>query len=572
MSKNVIFIIIALAIGLLMGYVFFGGKVDEHDHEAAESKSTEMWTCSMHPQIMQPEPGNCPICGMELIPADNSSSQGNPNAFKMTETAMALSNIQTNKVEGEIGESNINRVELSGKIVTNEEENSVQVSYFSGRIEKLNVNVTGETVRVGQLIATVYSPELFAAQQELLTAANLKKSQPALYDAVRNKLKLWKLSDQQIDAIEASGKVQEKFPVYATVSGTVTEKLVAEGDQISKGQALFRVSNLSSLWADFDVYENQIEFFKKGQSLSISTNAYPNKQYSAKVSFIDPMLNSSSRTTTLRAELNNKEGELKPGMFVKAKVELPSPTSTETLTIPSTAILWTGKRSVVYVKTDPNHPQFEMREVTLGSKIGDNYIILNGLTVGEEIVTNGTFTVDAAAQLQGKPSMMNMKGNKKNEFETLTFTEVNETLKNKLYSAVEAYITLKNGLVDSNAEIAGKSANELSTAISKIIDDQINSEEERSFLNSKKEEIHTLANNISKTTNLDGMRTLFKPLSKDIIELVKAIGINHDIYEQYCPMADNNKGGYWLSKEKEIRNPYFGEAMLNCGEIKDTLH
>ena len=131
-------------------------------------------------------------------------------------------------------------MKLSGKIQVNEEANAVQVAYFAGRIEKLNVNFTGEQVKHGQLLATIYSPELVAAQQELLTAAKMKESQPALYKAVRNKLKLWKLSDKQITAIETSGSVRENFPIFATVSGTVTEKLVQEGDYVKQGKHFSR--------------------------------------------------------------------------------------------------------------------------------------------------------------------------------------------------------------------------------------------------------------------------------------------------------------------------------------------
>lgn len=215
----------------------------------------------MHPQIMQPEPGDCPICGMDLIPAESSSDGLLADQFKLTENAMALANIQTSRVGAGIDGDNL--VKLSGKITENEEANTVQVSYFSGRIERLNVNSTGEQVRNGQLLATIYSPELYAAQQELLTAASLKESQPALYNAVRNKLKLWKLSDKQINQIEASGNVNENVPVYATVSGTVTEKLVQQGDYVKQGQPLLKIANLSTVWAEFDVYENQIDLFQK---------------------------------------------------------------------------------------------------------------------------------------------------------------------------------------------------------------------------------------------------------------------------------------------------------------------
>ena len=229
MKKYIVYIGI-LAVGLLLGWILFGSssnKETEHNHnEAAEVN--HMWTCSMHPQIMQSEAGDCPICGMDLIPAESSADGLLADQFKLTENAMALANVQTSVVGN--GNKSDNAIKLSGKIVENEESNAVQVSYFAGRIERLNVSFTGEKIREGQLLATIYSPELYAAQQELITAASLKESQLELYKASRNKLKLWKLSESQINQIETSGTVLENFPVYATVSGTVSEKLVEEGE------------------------------------------------------------------------------------------------------------------------------------------------------------------------------------------------------------------------------------------------------------------------------------------------------------------------------------------------------
>ena len=241
MKKYIIYIGI-LALGLFLGWLFFGNSSSnetEHDHNTV-AENNQMWTCSMHPQIMQAEPGDCPICGMDLIPAESGEEGLLADQFKLTESAMALANIQTTSVN--VRSSIGNALKLSGKIVENEESNAVQVSYFSGRIERLNVSFTGEEIRTGQLLATIYSPELYAAQQELITAGTLKESQPALYEAVRNKLKLWKLSESQINKIETSGKVLENFPVYATVSGTVSEKLVEQGDYIKQGQPLLKIA------------------------------------------------------------------------------------------------------------------------------------------------------------------------------------------------------------------------------------------------------------------------------------------------------------------------------------------
>lgn len=589
MKKYVIYIGI-LAVGLLLGWLFFGNsspKEAMHNHtEMVEAD--QKWTCSMHPQIMQSEPGDCPICGMDLIPAETSAEGLAVDQFKLTKNAMALANIQTSVV----GNNNMegNTMKLSGKIVENEEENAIQVSYFSGRIERLNVSFTGEEVRKGQLLATIYSPELFAAQQELVTASSLKESQPALYKAVRNKLKLWKLSENQINQIEASGKVRENFPVYATVSGTVSEKLVEQGESIKQGQPLLKISNLSTVWASFDVYENQIDLFKKGQDISITTNAYPNKEFTAKVSFIDPVLNTRMRTVKLRAVLNNANNEFKPGMFVEGTIEDMSSGEEQRVRIPSTAVLWTGERSVVYIKVNPDEAIFEMREVVLGKNIGENYEVLNGLNKGDEIVTNGTFTVDAAAQLQGKKSMMNREGGK-----TMTgheghlgmgtidtdsntdFTIMNERMEvstafqEQLNAVFDDYINLKDAFIEEDSEIAKTSANAILESLSKVDMKLLKNSNAYNHWAELEKEIKSSSSSIANTMEIKEQRDHFKHLSAHLTSAVQTFGINKQVYSQFCPMADKNKGGYWLSKEEKVLNPYFGNAMLTCGSVKQTI-
>ena len=414
MKRNIVYIVLAVIGGLLAGYLIFGNNssnnlAEEHDH-SQEMASGQLWTCSMHPQIMQPEPGDCPICGMDLIPAESGDDGLAMGQFKMTKNALALADIQTTKVGSSA--SGDNTLKLSGTIEENEKAVATQASYFDGRIEKLFINFEGEEVRNGQQLATLYSPELVSAQQELITASSLKESQPELYRAVRNKLKLWKLSEKQIDQIEESGEVRENFPVHANVSGTVSEIMVEAGDYVKKGSALFKIANLGTVWAVFDAYENQVSLLKEGQNIDIVTKSYPDKKFNAKISFIDPVLNSSTRTIQVRTVLQNHKGQLKPGMFVAGSLELTSKMKDDTMVIPESAVLWTGERSVVYIKADPNNPIFEMREITLGDAFNGGYIVLSGLENGDEIVTNGTFTVDAAAQLKGKKSMMNNEGGK----------------------------------------------------------------------------------------------------------------------------------------------------------------
>jgi len=186
--------------------------------------------------------------------------------------------------------------------------------------------------------------------------------------------------------------------------------MVEEGDYVKQGQPLYKIANLNSVWAVFDAYENQIASLKEGQEVKITTNAYPNEEFTAKISFVDPLLNSSTRTVMVRAILNNKDNLLKPGMFVEGTIKAAEMQMDNAVIVPASAVMWTGERSVVYVKTNPNEPVFEMREVALGNTNGDTYTIISGLENGDQIVTNGTFTVDAAAQLQGKKSMMNAEG------------------------------------------------------------------------------------------------------------------------------------------------------------------
>ncbi|MFC4095266.1 efflux RND transporter periplasmic adaptor subunit [Euzebyella saccharophila] len=568
MNKNIIYIAIAIVVGLLGGWLIFGGSseesmTDKHDH-STETEG-QMWTCSMHPQIMQPEPGDCPICGMDLIPAESGADGLAMNKIKMTKNAMALADIQTSIV-GNASLDNEDMISLSGKIKMNEEENAVQASYFDGRIERLNVNFEGQEVRKGQLLATIYAPNLVAAQQELITAASLKESQPSLYKAVRNKLKLWKLSEAQINSIEESGKVKENFPIYATVSGTVSEKMAAEGDYVKQGQPIVKVSNLNSVWAEFDAYENQISDFKKGQKIKITTNAYPSKEFDATVSLIDPVLNTQTRTVTVRANLKNSDGLLKPGMFVTGKVEGTMANTESNLTIPASAVMWTGERSLVYIKTNPNEPVFEMREVTLGNRNGDMFTVTSGLENGDEIVTNGTFTVDAAAQLQGKKSMMNQSNEEEKEMMAMEMSLPN-SFQEQFVKALPSYLELKDALVAGDAEKVSAFAKATSEKMKAITQTNLD-KMLKSHLSKSIEMLDAIADN----SDLENHRNHFVVLNENLVAIAMNLeSIDNTLYVQKCPMANNNKGAVWLSMQEEIRNPYYGDAMLTCGSVIDSV-
>lgn len=572
MNKNILYIAIAVIIGLSAGWLIFGnGSSDSNknmsemtDHDHSGESADQMWTCSMHPQIMQPEAGDCPICGMDLIPAESSAEGLAANEIKMTENAMALANIQTTVVGSGAPSDEDGMISLSGKIATNEENNAVQASYFDGRLEKLNVSYEGQKVNRGQLLATIYAPNLVAAQQELLTTTALKESQPTLYKAVRNKLKLWKLSESQINAIETSGKVRDNFPIYATVSGTVSEVAAREGDYVKQGQPILKVSNLNSVWAEFDAYESQISNLKVGHKMMIVTNAYANKEFDATISFIDPMLNNATRTVTVRATLKNIDALFKPGMFVSGKLKGESKMNDDLITVPASAVMWTGERSLVYIKTNPNEPIFEMREIVIANRNGENFRVKEGLENGDEIVTNGTFSVDAAAQLQGKKSMMNMSKKETSDMSlSQMIIDLPSSFQKDFEKVLTSYLQMKDAFVSNNANQVAAFAKETSKAL-KSIDISGLGKMEQAHLNKTIKMFDAIVEN----DNLENQRDHFVILNENLVPIAMNIeNVDPILYLQKCPMANKNKGAFWLSKDKDIRNPYYGDEMLTCGSI-----
>lgn len=408
-NQSIRYILFGIA-GLFLGWLFFHSspqKEEVHDHSAEEAKS-EIWTCSMHPQIRMDKPGKCPICAMDLIPvSQGGGAESDATAIHFTQEATQLANVMTSVVSTQ---HPVKEVRLYGKTEADERLIQSQVSFLSGRIEKLMVNFTGETIQKGQTLAIIYSPDLVTAQQELLEAAKTKGSQPEIYEAAKEKLRQWKLTETQISSIESSGQVKANMEITATSGGIVTSRRVNNGDYISQGTVLYEVSDLSRVWVQFDAYESDLPFLKKGGKIEFSMQALPGSNYTGIIAFIDPFIDPVNRVAKVRVELGNPGMKLKPGMFATGIVKANLDEFKDKLVIPRSAVLWTGKRSVVYVKQSGDEPIFHLREVELGPALGNSFVVTGGLADGEEIVTEGAFSVDAAAQLEGKPSMMNPAG------------------------------------------------------------------------------------------------------------------------------------------------------------------
>ncbi|WP_306639763.1 efflux RND transporter periplasmic adaptor subunit [Sanyastnella coralliicola] len=587
LNKNTIYIALGtLVLGLLLGWFFFGGtpenKASEHQHEQSENT---IWTCSMHPQIRQPEPGQCPICGMDLIPLNNESSdEENPMEIKMSPTAMQLANVQTSVITKQ---KPLKEVRMNGKVKADERKISSQSSHIPGRIEKLMVSFTGEQVSKGQVLAYVYSPELVTAQEELFEAYKIKDDQPQLYQAARGKLLNWKLTEKQIDNILEAGEPQEQFPVLADVSGVVLTKKVNLGDYIKKGQTLFEVADLSKIWVLFDVYESDMPWIKKGNDVVFTIHSLPGETFKGNITFVDPVINPKTRVATARVEMTNPGMKLKPDMFAVGIVKSPIQQMKEELIVPKSAVMWTGERSVVYIKqSNASGISFMMQEIVLGPALGDSYIVKEGLEAGVEIATHGTFSIDAAAQLAGKPSMMNPEGGPvsmgHNHGGSSTNTSadhsghsktvaISKKAKQTLIPLFDEYLLLKDALVADDLEKGKAIAGTFLDKLGKVNMSVFKGEAHNVWMehNSQAEKALKV---ITSAENIGQARKGFKDLSDQFVMMAKSFGpFDQALYIQHCPMANSNNGADWISNNKEIRNPYFGQDMLTCGEVKQKI-
>ena len=602
--KNYIIGVAILILGIILGNVFSGGNSknsqNEDEHNYVQDKKTGIWTCSMHPQIKMDKPGNCPICGMELIPLESSSgSEENiaSNEIVMTPEAIQLANIQTSVV----GKADANKeIRLLGRVKPDERRLYSQVSHLPGRIERLYVNFTGEKIARGQRIVRIYSPDLISAQKELFEAIKSKEIYPQLYTATRNKLKLWKLSDRQIDAIEKSGKVHEQLDIYSDYSGYVMKRNVELGNYVEAGSNLFEIANLNSVWVMFEAYESDIPWIHIGDKIDFTVQALPGTKFKGKVTYVDPFVSSNTRVAKVRVEVNNSSKKLLPEMYVTGILKATLKNAKNSLVIPKSAVLWTGKRAVVYVKVPHDKTiSFVYREIILGEDLGDFYIVKKGLEENEIVATNGVFRIDASAQLIGQKSMMNpeggkvttgghagmnmgegndteIKNDKSEDMSTMVMidkSKIDVSFKQQLGKVVTQYIELKNALTDDNTNMAQKEAQNVKKALSKVDMSLLLGDAHNVWMNSLKP-LKEAVVVIQNSKEIGTQRRAFLNLGKNLSDAIKTLGVETEnkqpLYLEFCPMADSNNGGYWLSYDKEIKNPFFGKAMLTCGEVKAT--
>ncbi len=516
--------IIVVIVVLVVAYFFYnfgagtaqqaGPAEGEAVTTAAPAREETIWTCSMHPQIKMNEPGQCPICGMDLVPMETeeqpaverkqplaeqepvgyacamncvpplpnpgkcpicgmemvavfeevSEEVSSARRLTMSREAWALANIQTSPVERRWIE---NEVRMVGNVDYDETKLNYVTAYVGGRLDRLYVDYTGIEVKEGDHMVSLYSPDLITAQEELIQArrayenlsdssiASVRESARKALAAVRERLRLWGLTQEQIQAIEERGVREDHITIYAPIGGTVIKKHVNEGAYVKTGDRIYTIADFSTVWVQLQAYESDLPWIRYGQDAVFTTDSLPGEKFHGRISFIGPVLDPVTRTVDVRVNVPNKERRLKPGMFVRASVyskvakggrvidpELAgkwiSPMHPEVvkdepgacdvcgmplvpaeelgfvaavqdeppLVIPESAPLITGKRAVVYVEVPGERPTYEGREIVLGPKGQDHYLVIQGLEEGERVVTHGAFKIDSALQIIARPSMM----------------------------------------------------------------------------------------------------------------------------------------------------------------------
>lgn len=642
-KKHRFLVLSALVIGVLLGYLVHGlfaaAVPPATGHLAADApESAAEYTCSMHPQIRQPGPGLCPICGMELIPLHaGDSGDAGPRALVTSEAAKALMDLETARVERRFVDAEIR---MTGKVAFDETRLANISAWVPGRIDRLFVDYTGIQVRKGDHMVSLYSPELLIAQQELRTAAEalarinpaappvLRNTAEAAVTGAREKLRRWGLTDDQIRAAESKDGLSDHVTIYAPIGGTVIERNGTDGMYVMTGEMIYRIADLSRVWVLLDAYESDLAWLRYGQTVSFTTEAYPGRTFTGRVSFIDPQVGEQTRTVKLRVNVPNGDAMLKPNMFVHAVVHSQLATggrvcdpdlagkwispmhpeivkdgpgtcdicgmplvraeelgyvpesATEAdapLVVPASAPLITGKRAVVYVELPGTEkPTFEGREVVLGPRAGDFYLVESGLEEGDIVVTNGNFKIDSALQILAKPSMMNPEPEPAPpptpESAPPVSTHAPEAFRVQLRGVVDAYLIIQQALAKDDAAAAAQACGAASDALGKVDMTLISGDAHMAWMARLKEIEAGLEAFKAAGTDIEKQRTAFLVLSTVLIQSADQFGLaGAPVQVVHCPMAFDNRGADWLQSGTDVRNPYFGASMPTCGAVKRSI-
>lgn len=384
------------------------GTQDEHAaHGGKPERKVLYWVDPMHPAYKSDKPGTAPDCGMDLVPVYEgeegavSAVEGYSNV-KLTTQRQQLIGVQTGTAETRsIGRT----VRAVGRVAVDETRLHTVTTKFDGYIERLYVDYTGKEVRRGQPLFAVYSPELLATQQEYLLALRASKQSPLLLESARRRLQLWDVSDREIAELERTGATRKSLTIPSPTSGVVLTKRAIQGVRVVPGEPLFEIANLERVWVLADVYESELAFVGIGTPATVTLSYLPGRTFTGNVTFVTPTVDPMTRTAKVRIEVDNRDGALKPDMFADVVIAEPQ---REVTVVPESAVLATGKRSVLFVVHEDG--TLEPREVETGVK-NDRWVeVRSGVEAGETVATQANFLIDSESRLRAALAEMSGGG------------------------------------------------------------------------------------------------------------------------------------------------------------------
>jgi len=622
-----ILLIVLLGLAQRIGWIQGGSLGTQASSDGANQ---EIHTCSMHPQIRQPGPGRCPICGMALVPAASTGADLDQLAVTIEPAQRRLANIQTAQVTQQTVTTTIRTI---GSIEIDESRQATIAAYIDGRVERLFADYTGVEVEKGDHLAVVYSPQLYSAQVEYIeakstlsktnsaTLAFVREAQTKLVTNSRERLVELGMTPEQLAELTSSGEARSRLTIHAPIGGTVIEKLAEEGKYLSAGEPIYRIANLSTVWLMLELYPEDASRIRFGQVVRAELASHPGRMLSGRVAFIDPSVDKTNRTVGVRVEFKNEKGELRPGDYAQAAIEIPIgpygevydaelagkwispmhpqvirdqpgecpicgmklvPTSRygysnqpvaqpQSVTVPRSALLMAGEHSVVYVETKPG--RFELRNVTLGPILKDIAIVLDGLKPGEQVATSGNFLIDSQMQLAGKPSLIDptryvpQSRNKPLEFGSINVMLIEGATGDKLEQLYTAYFAVQQALSKDKlpAEQVVKTLSQLSSALS----------QDASLAEAFRKPLGKISENAAQLhhLSLDAAREKFKPISHAVVTLATKLrgqGADRSFHHFFSPMAKPGEGD-WLQAEDQLSNPYYGSQKPGYGELVRTI-
>lgn len=442
-----LFLIIFLIVNISSCNQYSGSSSEEKKHE----HSKIFYTCSMHPQIKEDKHGKCPICGMGLTKVEQEQDAGHeiamneqyycesdpsitseaPGECPIDGTQMLKKDLSSNTVgtvklrksqvshfKADLYEASYKKmkknIRLLGSLSKAESKQSNIPARTSGRVEKVLINSTGSFVKKGMPVLELYSPKLLSGAEEFLLARtnyltnkdNIELKE--LYEQSIQRMKLWGILESQLNLWAKENRVPRNITIYSPVSGIVEKKNAIKGKYFQEGESFFDLVDLSTLWVELDVYEHDTGLIEMGQQIQIEFGAYPGKIWNSSIDFVSPILNTKTRTLKVRATLSNENGELKPGMVGTASLEVVLKGAP--IVIPRNAVIDTGKRKVIWIEV--NNKKYQAKSIKTGFESQGFVEVKEGVEIGDKVVIDGNFLLDAQAQLFGGFEESSEKHNK----------------------------------------------------------------------------------------------------------------------------------------------------------------